>query len=93
MVFRLSCYKQVETQVYMRVLRRIANACRFGPNKTVYEVRLQLGVPSVDCFHREGNHAAKGHAVTASRRTITILAGLILLISFAYVITVTVLTL
>ena len=36
--------------VYMRVLRRIANACRFGHGKTDYEVRLQLGVPSVDCI-------------------------------------------
>jgi hypothetical protein len=39
------------------------------------------------------NHAAKGRTVTASRLKITILAGLILLISFADVMNVTVLNL
>ena len=38
--------------VYMRALRRIAGQCRFSSSKQCadYEVRIQLGQPSLDCL-------------------------------------------
>ena len=56
-------YVRELTNVYMRVLRRVFDAPRFGPSETDKEVRLRTKMPSVDCLLCRGRLEFLGRMV------------------------------